>query len=40
MNNQANLFKAEIHRLLSQPGIPDKLYYRLTRLATDRRWKT
>jgi hypothetical protein len=28
-------FKTEIERLLRQPGIPGKAYYRLTRLATD-----
>ena len=35
MTTDANSFKAEIRRLLHQPGIPGQLYFRLTRLATD-----
>lgn len=35
MTVDAITFKAEIRRLLNQPGIPDKPYYWLTRLATD-----
>lgn len=35
MTTDATSFKAEIRRLLTQPGIPDKAYYRLTRLASD-----
>lgn len=35
MTTETTSFKAEIRRLLSQPGMPGKAYYRLTRLATD-----
>ena len=34
MTTEATSFKEEIRRLLSQPGIPGKAYYCLTRLAT------
>ena len=35
MVTDVHSFKAEIHRLLRQPGIPGKSYYRFTRLVTD-----
>ena len=35
MTTSATSFKVEIRRLIAQSGLPDKHYYRLTRLATD-----